>query len=53
MTGKITKINGSVIEVGFADKGLPKINAALRLDADGHARYAEDRKSTRLNSSHL
>lgn len=41
MTGKITKINGSVIEVGFADKGLPKINAALRLDADGHARYAE------------
>ena len=41
MTGKITKINGSVIEVGFADKGLPKINAALRLDADGKGQFVD------------
>ena len=41
MTGKITKINGSVIEVKFDGGSLPKINAALKIESDGKIRYAE------------
>ena len=42
MTGKITKINGSVIEVKFDGGSLPKINAALkRVSADGVVAKAE------------
>ena len=41
MTGRITKINGSVIEVTFDNGTLPKINAALKIEAEGIVRYAE------------
>lgn len=41
MTGRITKINGSVIEVTFDNGTLPKINAALKIEAEGVVRYAE------------
>ena len=41
MTGRITKINGSVIEVSFDNGALPKINAALKIEAEGIVRYAE------------
>lgn len=40
MTGIISKINGSVIEATF-DRSLPKINAALKIEADGKPKYAE------------
>ena len=41
MTGKISKINGSVIEVTFDGGTLPKINAALKTESDGKVKYAE------------
>ena len=41
MTGKITKINGSVIEATFEDGTLPKIDAALKITTDGKIKYAE------------
>ena len=41
MTGKITKINGSVIEVTFENVTLPKINAAIKIEEGGKTRYAE------------
>mgnify|MGYP004587563437 FL=1 len=41
MTGRITKINGSVIEVTFDHGTLPRINAALKIEAEGVVRYAE------------
>lgn len=40
MTGKISKINGSVLEATF-DDALPKINAALKILSDGKTKYAE------------
>lgn len=40
MTGKISKINGSVLEATF-DDALPKINAALKILSDGNTKYAE------------
>ena len=41
MTGKITKINGSVIEATFEEGTLPKIDAALKITTDGKIKYAE------------
>ena len=41
MTGKISKINGSVIEATFSDGALPKVNAAIKINAEGKAVYAE------------
>lgn len=41
MNGKISKINGSVIEATFENGELPKLNAALKINSDGKVRYAE------------
>lgn len=41
MNGKISKINGSVIEATFENGELPKLNAALKIKSDGKVRYAE------------
>ena len=41
MTGKISKINGSVLEATFDCDALPKINAALKILSDGKTKYAE------------
>ena len=41
MTGKISKINGSVLEAIFDCDALPKINAALKILSDGKTKYAE------------
>lgn len=41
MKGRITKINGSVIEAFFKEAPLPKINAALRIETEGKKKYAE------------
>ncbi len=41
MTGKISKINGSVIEATFSDGALPKVNAAIKINAEGKTVYAE------------
>ena len=41
MTGKITQINGSVIQVTFPDGQLPKINAAVAIPTDKQVKYAE------------
>ena len=41
MNGKISKINGSVIEATFENGKLPGLNAALKINSDGKVRYAE------------
>ena len=48
-TGKLTQIIGAVLDVRFSEGKLPEINDAIKVPLkDGE----EDRKSTRLNSSH-
>lgn len=41
MTGKIIKINGSVVDVRFDNGKIPKINAAIKTVSDGATKYME------------
>ena len=41
MTGKITQISGSVIDVRFDAEHMPRIKEALSVTVDGHKRVME------------
>lgn len=41
MTGKILQVNGSVVDVFFDTKDLPKINEALTVEVGGKTKYME------------
>ena len=41
MTGKILQVNGSVVDVFFDTKDLPKMNEALTVEVGGKTKYME------------
>src|ERR1039457_7518837 len=53
VVGKVVQVAGPAVDCAFLEAQIPLIYTAIRITSEGFDPLDPDRKSTRLNSSHL